>query len=422
MSEVRHETTLHLLFLKDEQAALQTLTTDQTSYFGANVAEAAGLGARLLRRVYFKYDGEVAGVHRTESVWHMENVNMSGLNWQPVTALSETVQAWVKTAQHPPSNVPWMREGWFTAALDWVDTELAAQGWLRKGEPKVLKHGQISALWQVGTTHGKVYFKAVPDFFRREVELTPLLARELTGAAPPVLAADLDRGFLLLGDAGAEVSESPDLNAIMRHWGRLQRESVPLVSAWKLRDRGPEYVLSWLEVLLSDQCLLVDGEVCFTPVEAAQLRSKRPELQAALQRLAQSTIPRTLGHGDLHGGNMTKQGGEYTVLDWSDVCLTHPFLDVNPAYFYPWQVDPPPEAVAQARDIYLKEWTAFAPLGELQSLFKDGRLVGELFRALGYVDGLQGAVEDKTEWQFAHVHHLRRILHLSQADSWQWTP
>mgnify|MGYP006923452596 CR=1 FL=1 len=33
---VRRETTLHLLFTQGDRAALQTLSTDQMTYFGAN--------------------------------------------------------------------------------------------------------------------------------------------------------------------------------------------------------------------------------------------------------------------------------------------------------------------------------------------------------------------------------------------------
>lgn len=416
---VRRETTLHLLFTHGEQAAMRTLTTDQTSYFGANVVEvaaAAGLDLRPLRRVFFKYDGEIDGVRKAESVWHMDAREDGGLNWQPVTAFSERERGWIEIAQTPPSNVPWMHAGWFASALTWLDSELAAQGWWRRGDPKVLKHWQISALWQVETTHGKVYFKAVPDFFSREVEFTPKLAQELSGAAPPVVAADVERGFLLLADAGEALSDTPDLVALMRHLAQLQQESIPLVGAWPLRDRGPEYVLAWLDNLFSDEGLLLGDEDGFSADEAARLRAQRPALEAALQRLSASPIPRTLGHGDVHGGNVVQRGEQYTLLDWSDICRLHPFMDANPAYFLPeiFESDyvEPASAVAEARDAYLAAWTDFAAPDELRQLFADALLAEELLRALGYVDGIQAAVEDKIEWHGTHLLHLRKLLAL----------
>lgn len=425
MSEIRRETTLHLLFLRGDQAAIRTEVMAQPTYYGSNVAEAArtaGVNGRPLRRVFFDYQGEEDGVRRAESVWLMDALDGANIPWQPASALAEREQSWVQAARTPITNVPWMHAGWFAGALAWVDAELDAQGWRRRGEPEVLKHWQISALWRVETTHGPVYFKAVPDFFGREVQLTPRLARELPGAAPEVLAADLPRGFLLLADAGEAVDENlgaeqpESLTPLMRHLAALQRASVPLLDDWLLRDRGPEYVLGWLDALLSDEGLMVGEKDGFTPQEAATLRAGRPKLEAALHRLCASSLPRTLGHGDLHGGNVVVEGGQFTLLDWSDVCLTHPFLDVNPAYFLPnpWENSPhaDQEGMTTARHAYLETWTDLAPLDELKALLADGELAGELFRALGYVDGIYDAVQDKTEWHGTHLIHLRKALSL----------
>lgn len=100
MPEARRETQLHLLFLRGDQAALCALTTDKTSYFGANVAEAAasaGVRARPLRRIVFRYEGEVDGVHRSESVWHMDHVDDVGLHWQPVAQLGGVYAGYMRT-------------------------------------------------------------------------------------------------------------------------------------------------------------------------------------------------------------------------------------------------------------------------------------------------------------------------------------
>lgn len=274
------------------------------------------------------------------------------------------------------------------------------------GEATVLKHWQISLLWQVETTGGRVYFKAVPDFFGREVRVTPRLAAELPGAAPPVLAADEERGFLLLKGAG-QTQDALDLPALMRHLAWVQRRSLPLLSHLPLQDRSPNFLRARLDDLFSDACLLPGEEGGLSAGEAATLRAQRPELEAALARLAASPLPLTLGHGDLHGGNVVVDGaGRFTVLDWSDACRLHPFLDANAAYF----AQAPAEAVEEAHAAYLDAWTDLLPPDELRALHADGLRAGELLRALGYVDGIQPHVEDRAEWHGAHLYHLRKLL------------
>lgn len=419
MSAAQRKTTLHLLYTRPGEAAVHTLTTDQTTYYGANVpglARAAGLGAVPLRRVHYQGLGAQDGVLRAEVVWHYGG-GEGELHWRPLDTLDERERIWVDLALCPPPNVPWMHAGWWEGALAWVDDELREQGLERTGEPEVLKHWQISALWRVPTVAGPVYFKAVPDFLAREVEVSPRLAAELLGAAPRVLAADAGRGFLLLQGAG-EVRETHDLPVLMAHLADIQRASVGLLPALGLRNRGPEYVRGWLDTLLADETLMVGHRDDLTADEANALRAQRGELEAALNRLAASPLPRTLGHGDLHGGNVAVQDGLYTILDWSDVCETHPFMDANPSYFLPdpfQSGDHSTEAgtaadQTAAEDAYLARWADVAPAHELRPLLADGQRAGELLRALGYVDGIQPAVHDKREWSGTHLYHLRKLL------------
>ncbi|WP_221091022.1 phosphotransferase [Deinococcus aquaedulcis] len=411
MSAPQRHTTLHLILTHpgEAQAAHHTLTVHTPTYYGQHILEAAqtlGLRAQLGRRLAFTPLGTQDGVARAQCVWHLHSAAPLGPDAVGPEGAPAEVSGWRQAALTPPPPIPWFHADWAAQALTWLDTELAAQALTRTGEPEVLKHWQISLLWRVPTDGGPVYFKAVPEFFAREVALTPVLAREVPGAAPRVLAADTARGFLLLADSGEAGPD--DLTGLLRHLAWVQRASLPLLPTLGLRDRGPAYVRRWLPHLLSDEGLQVGQTKGFTAAEAAALRTRQPALDAALARLAASPLPPTLGHGDLHAGNVTARDGTFTLLDWSDVCATHPFLDANPAYLAP--DDTPPEALAAARDVYLAAWTDHAPLDDLRALHEDAVLAGELFRALGYVDGIQGAVPDKTEWHAVHLDHLRRLL------------
>lgn len=406
---VRRETTLHLLLTRPggAEVACRTLTVDTPVYYGEHVLEAAraaGVGGWLGRRLAFARRGVGEdGVTRTTCAWQLFTPE------RPDAAPVPDELRELADAARAPTRTPWFGPHWHAAALAWLDEELAAQRRPRLGDPVVLKHWQISLLWRVPTSGGDVYFKAVPKFFGREVTVTARLAAEVPGAAPPVLAADTRRGLLLLdgcGEAGGDPA------AALRQLARVQRAARPLLPELNLRDRGPAYLLAQLDALFSDASLHADEHGphpdALTPEEAAALRARRPELEAALERLHVSPIPLTLGHGDLHGGNVTTRGEQVTLLDWSDASLTHPFLDANPAYLCPDGTEP--AVLDAARDAYLREWTDLAPLDDLRDLHADATLAGEVYRALGYFDGIQGAVEDRREWAGAHLWHLRRLL------------
>lgn len=408
---VRRETTLHLLLTRPGETgvACRTLSVNHPVYYGEHVLEAArtaGVEGWLGRRLAFTRQGVGEdGVTRATCAWQLFTPELPGAVPVP-DELRELADA-----ARTPTRTPWFGPDWHAGALAWLDGELAEQSRSRLGDPVVLKHWQISLLWRVPTQGGDVYFKAVPDFFAREVTVTARLATEVPGAAPPVLAADTGRGFLLLDGCG---ESGGDPEAALRQLARVQRATRPLLPELKLRGRGPAYLLARLDALLSDASLHADEHGphpdALTPAEAATLRARRPKLEAALERLRVSPIPLTLGHGDLHGGNVTTRGEQVTLLDWSDASLTHPFLDANPAYLFPDGTDPDAAVLEAARDAYLREWSDLAPPDELRALHADALLAGEIYRALGYADGIQGAVEDRREWAGAHLWHLRRLL------------
>jgi Phosphotransferase enzyme family len=283
----------------------------------------------------------------------------------------------------------------------------------------MLKDWGISCLLRVPTTAGTVYLKALPDFFRSEALVTCALWRELPGSVAPVIAADTARGLLLLADAGAPLIGTcsgwftpptdaehwtpEDSASLLAHLASLQRRAEGLPLLGHLPDHGPNWVRDHLDELLAGPLLLVGQEPGLTQEEAAALLAFRPELEAALERLIKSPIPRTLGHGDLHRGNVLRQDGDFTFLDWSDASRTHPFLDCGPQYLVPDDQRP------AAADVYLQAWTELLPLPELRGLLRDAALVGELYRVLGYTENIYPFVHGD-DFDGAHILHFRALL------------
>ncbi|BDP42259.1 hypothetical protein DAETH_22280 [Deinococcus aetherius] len=377
-----------------------------------------------LRRLYFAWLGEEAdGTLVREAVWHLDAPGgLTGVTWALPEELPGTERRWAEAALSPapPTRPPFARVGWAAGALAWLDEELGEQDLNRAGPPEPVKHWGISALWRVPLEGGgdPVYLKAVPAFFAREVTATCVLSAEIPGAAPLVLAADEGRGLLLLNHAGDVPGEEVSGAGLAAHLARVQRASVRLVPGFRSRglpDHGPAWVAALLPELLRGDVLLLGEEGGLTPAEAARLWVLEGRLQEACVRLLASPLPEVIGHGDLHRGNTVRNGeGRWTLIDWSDVSVTHPFLDADPLYLAPEGASP--ETLEAVETAYLAEWADLLPPAEGRALMREARLVGEVYRALGYTHGIQPYIEDKGESRTAHLEHLRRVLGRAEAN------
>ncbi|MHB8469884.1 MAG: aminoglycoside phosphotransferase family protein [Gaiellaceae bacterium] len=154
-----------------------------------------------------------------------------------------------------------------------------------------------------------VYLKASCPLFHHEAAVTAQLSREHPGLVPDVLDVDLQRGWFLMrelpGVLGHELP-GPRWDLPLRALGEIQR-------AWAGR---------------SDDLLALgapDRGLATLAPEVAGHRS----LERCLDAFAAFGFPETIGHGDLHLGNVSlDDDGHAVVFDWSDACVHPPLLDL----------------------------------------------------------------------------------------------
>ncbi|MFC4455293.1 phosphotransferase family protein [Deinococcus sonorensis] len=406
---------------------LRTAVYRGSTLFGPALAEAAP-GATPIRRLDAEVLPDHDGQPQRRVVWLLES-DGGGDGWRTVDRLPVEAQGWAQAAlaPDPPRRPPWQRRGGWAALMTWLDTALTTHDLERRGVPQVMKDWGISFLARVDTPRGAVYLKAVPAFFHAEVTVTSALQHQPTGAAAPLLAADPARCLMLMRDAGDPLENGAsgraatlpqdtgwtmdDSRALLRHLAHVQRaaEHTPLLQT--LPDHGPEWVLGHLPRLLDGTHFLTGRPDGLTATEGRHLQALAPRLEAALRRLAASPLPRTLVHGDLHGGNVVRAGPHFTLLDWSDASLSHPFLDGGPQYLVPHHQR------AEAADAYLEAWADLLPQADLRALLYDGVLAGELARVLGYTEHIQPNVAaDDHDWDTSHLFHFRALLQLGEED------
>lgn len=280
----------------------------------------------------------------------------------------------------------------------WINQQLKHHEQHITGDLETVHVRAWSTLLRVPTNTGQVYFKVPASVFAYEVGLTAALAHWQPGSMPEVLGADMIRGWLLLADEGPTlrtlINSADDFghwHAVLALYAELQMASVEHVDAWLalgLMDRRLASLPDQFEQLLADEPAMMLGHPeGLTPEQYRQLRDSVPQFRQMCQQLAAYGLPETLHHDDFHDANIFVKDGKYTLADWSDACVGHPFftLLVNQrSIAHRLKLDADDPLLADLRDGYLRAWQTYAPLDELQTACRLANRVGRVVRALSW--------------------------------------
>src|SRR5215831_10407212 len=277
----------------------------------------------------------------------------------------------------------WMHDGWFEEVIAWIEHELARLGSTRIAPVEAVKKWSISCILRVPTMQGNVYFKASAalPLFANEPAVTRGLSAWFPGHVPEVLAADDERGWMLMADVGQRLDrQSPAevYEEVICLFGSMQLQSVgrtaELVSMGCV-DRRLERLATQIGPLLWDgtaQAALDGGDI-------EQLRQHASRLVDLCGTLGALPVPPTLVHGDLHLGNITRQDGRYIFFDWTDACVAFPFFDLWENYFVG-------DVASQTRirDAYLALWHTWGTMDQLQAAWTLAKPLCALHHAVTY--------------------------------------
>jgi hypothetical protein len=237
-----------------------------------------------------------------------------------------------------------------------------------------------SRVLRVPTAEGKLYLKQCAPVQAFEVPLTVALAARWPDRVPEVVAADPERAWLLLRDAGTRLRESGEVETFVRAlelYGELQRDEAARVDellALGLPDvRLPVVSAAYEPFLEHDHGL--------EPSEVARLRALAPRYRELCAELEAFGLPASIQHDDLHDGNVFVRDGRVAIFDWGDSSVAHPLWSwIKPlrvATHYGLDTEPLVAA-------YLAPWTAVAPGERLQAALRVAVRVGSFAYALQY--------------------------------------
>jgi len=292
--------------------------------------------------------------------------------------------------------LPKSRKSWFEQAITWIHDELERQDIFVTGLIEQPDVSLSSTVLRVPSTVGDIYFKACGLGFEHEPALTDSLWQWRPDCMPPVLAVEIQRGWMLTPDLGTSLRSIIKPTRVLQHWQRV----LPLYAEVQIDlirrideilelgglDRSLTMLPEHYERLLTDTGALRLGHPNGLSTEEYQsLRQLVPKFREMCEQLAGYRIPETLHHEDFHDANIFIRNSHYTFADWGESGVAHPFITLLvTSRVIAWRLklaEDAPELV-NLRDIYLEPWTQYESRDNLIAAFKLAYRVGMVCRAL----------------------------------------
>lgn len=298
-----------------------------------------------------------------------------------------------------PTRRPWSERGWFDVADGWATAALQAAG-IPPEQPSVqLRIWGLATVNRYKTSAGDIFFKAAAYgsggnespgsrslLFANEAVLLSAFSARFPGYVPRPVAIDTERVWMLLPDAGTPLGDSKDValwEAAIRVHARRQREMLGQVAALQqvgCLDRG----LGHLDVDIDD--LTADNEAMafLEPTDQERFQASIPAIKALIAELATLGIPDSFTHGDLHPWNIGVQEDRLVFFDWTDACITHPFMDLASYLGASRVLKDVPDARDRLRSAYLEEWHGLASPGALGRAADLAEMLAMVHQAVSY--------------------------------------
>lgn len=310
-----------------------------------------------------------------------------------------------------PINRPeWGRSGWRFEAEAWIQCCFEdLPGAIESIE--TLSVWNVSCLLKIRVSERDYYFKASPNFpcFVNEGRVMNGLAALAPEVVPNPLFVHDTKNWMILEDLGDPLeSNDPEMLAIiLSAMGRVQIQAVqqmPALKSLKLPTSNlPDLLVEIKEMIDCEEAR--DG---LTATEQQKLRAALPTIEGMVEELQAYSLPLSLNHGDLHGGNVIIREEQLIIFDWTWASITHPFFDLILLYLRnkaTW---------AQYAPEYFKQWSEYESLERCFEAWKLAYPLGLLrmaSRYRGFVTSLEKATLNGFPKPVAHfLRHFLKVI------------
>lgn len=328
-----------------------------------------------------------------------------------------------------PWRAPWGDADWQREATEWIGDHVAHHGLRLAGSLDQFHVQAWSTVIRVPTHEGEVFFKAAGPNQRAEPALLQLLSRIRPGDSPQVLAADLERSWILMADGGTTLrtvlagggEAKPHFATLLPQFGEFQlaiAEHPDDLLATGVPDRRLGRLPELHRALAADVDLREVGTV-LSEDDVTAFQAAGGELLELIERVGAAALPFSIDHGDLHTANVFFRGGHYTFFDWGDASVSHPFFSMTVMLrAIAGEANSQAPQFAWARDAYLEPFTAHASRRVLVDAFAAAQHLGRLQKAADWQrtfhllgrENLADFVDYPASWIWLFVHYPRDDL------------
>jgi len=306
----------------------------------------------------------------------------------------------------------WLRDpvqAWMLNILEPLQRELA-------GPPEVLLLRPWSVVVRFPTDRGTLYFKAGDRSSRHEAGLIQRLATRHADCLPQLLGVDVERGWLLMEDAGPRLREQIDGSNWLGHWSRVLKRYAALqldmaqqaeeLQALGVPDRRPATLVPQLAAILDQpQWVRIGEQEGLTPAQHAALVELLPVLKQRCDELSRAGIPGSINHGDFHDGNVFVGPTGYVFIDWGDASVAHPFFSLRTVFVSlenTLGIAENAPAFDPLRDGYLRAFESCCDRASLMAAFELARRLW----ALGSLLSWHASLSSWPAEQLGEYHHV----------------
>jgi hypothetical protein len=297
----------------------------------------------------------------------------------------------------------WTSTPFLDEATAWVAGHAEQAGLTLTGEREQPHARPWSSAIRFESDGGRLWFKVNGPGTRHEAALVGTLGRVVPYLVPELLAVDAERGWSLMRDAGPVMRTLADPDQLWTRWEQVLTAYaeaqltlaayLPELLAEGVEDLGPTALPGHARRMCDELAALPEDEGGLTPEDVRRVHDALPSYDVACSELAESGVPPSINHDDLHSSNICWGDVGPRIIDWGDAVVGHPFgtmlATLNSIGWHTGvAIDDP--RVERVRDAYLEPFAAYGDLADRRHWVTLARRTGCVSRARSYVNAFVG--------------------------------